>query len=402
MAFDTAQQQLMQHAQQQFSKAPPGIERISLPQAQHRILAADILAPMAVPPFSNSAMDGIAINLDSTDLDQVLPMQQAVFAGQDPEPLQIGQACRIFTGAVLPHGADAVILQEDCEFAGDTVVVKPSAMPIRCQQHIRQVGEDIALGDRVLQQGAILTAAAIGLLSSLGLYEVEVYQALSVALVSSGDELVAAGPQSLRRGQIYNSNQPMLAAILQSSSCDVSVFHVNDTLHETKLLLSSLASDYDLIITIGGVSVGDADFIKTAIDQLGHLDFWKVAMKPGKPLAWGQVAATPILALPGNPVSAFASMQLFALPFIRRLQGRCESSKVLEHYPIALDQPLSPRREEFLRVRKIIHQQKIWLEPYAHQGSGVLSSVVHADGFARIANNRQTQSGDLVQFIAFA
>ena len=405
-SFDQAKSAILSKAEQWFSSRDRLSYKLEVEQAFGQVLAQSIEAPINVPNFANSAMDGIAFSFADVDLSQPIDIGLTVYAGQNPASLKPGKACRIFTGAALPEGADTVILQEDCDFTDDLVSIKLEQQSSAFQgQHVRQIGEDLRRGQHVLNKGCRISAAEIGLLSSLGIRSVAVYKPLSIALVSTGDELIDASiadSQDLEKGQIFNSNGPMLANLLSRHYCQVQRHHVADDLDATLALFDSLANEVDLIITIGGVSVGDADFVKQAIDKLGHIDFWKVAMKPGKPFALGQVKEVPLLGLPGNPVSAFASMQLFALPFIAALQGVAREDKLDEYYPVLLAKSLQPRREEFLRVKKVFHDNKIYLQPYSHQGSGVLSSVVFAEGFARITNDGETSSGDLVRFVPFS
>ena len=398
-SFDEALSRLLNSAE-----CIVGQERVSVNAAFNRVLAENIVAPIAVPAFDNSAMDGIAFAFDDVCVSERLPITQTVFAGHAPKALKAGDVCRIFTGAPLPVGADTVVLQEDCEFISatepDLGLVKIVDNAIRKGQHVRQKGEDIGQGDEVLYKSTRLSAAQIGLLASLGVVKVAVFKPLKVAVVSTGDELRNAG-DDLGIGEIYNSNGPMLCAALQGLGVDVQAFHVEDELAATKAVFAEAAAKFDMIISVGGVSVGEADFVKQAIEEQGQIEFWKVAMKPGKPLAFGHVTGIPLIGLPGNPVSAFASFQLFALPFLRICQGEEVKLASEQKLPIILAASITPQRETFLRVSRVLKEGQYYLKPYPSQGSGVLSSVAFSEGFARVPRLKQTCSGDLLTFIPF-
>ncbi len=330
-----------------------------------------------------------------------MPISQTIFAGIEPKPLKPCTAARIYTGAMIPEGANTVELQENCDITEKQVTFH---QPQQIGQHIRLKGEDIQQNSCIVKQGTRLSPQHIGLLASSGIAEVSIYKPLTISLIVSGDELVSP-PSPLKAGQIYNSNLPLLTAALSQSGFTVNTHHVVDDLSATKNILKRCIQTSDIILTTGGVSVGDADFIKTAINQLGEINFWKVAMKPGKPLTFGYVKdnekRVPIIGLPGNPVSAFASFNLFALPFLYKLQGWLEPTPPLARLPITLNKALNPKREEFMRVKREEKSGKLTLTPFKKQGSGVLSSVVFATGFARIPNNQVTENGDLVTYIDF-
>ncbi|MCK5881466.1 MAG: molybdopterin molybdotransferase MoeA [Sinobacterium sp.] len=393
-AFDEALERLLAAA-----TCIAKVEIIEVSAAFNRVLAEDIFAPISVPPFNNSAMDGIAFKCDATNLSAPIALTQTVFAGYEPKPLALGEACRIFTGAAMPDEADTVVLQENCcfESEGFVRIVEGS---VTAGQHVRSKGEDLNLGGLVLSKGSRLSSAHIGLLASLGVAQLKAYKVLKVAVVSTGDELRLAG-DTLRPGQIYNSNGPMLCAALNGLGFDALAFHVKDDLDATVEIFEQAAKESDVVFSIGGVSVGDADFVKQAIERQGAIDFWRVAMKPGKPLAFGSVGGRPLLGLPGNPVSAFSSFQLFAVPFLAACQGALLESVEQQFLPIELVAGMAPKRETFLRVSRVTIQGKLWLKPYASQGSGILSSVAFSEGFARIPQGVETESGDLVTFIPF-
>lgn len=367
-------------------------ETIPLAQARGRILAADTAARVDVPPAANSAMDGYAFQIPDGPAPWRLPISQTIAAGSAPQPLQPGTAARIFTGGEIPPGANAVAIQEECEHDGDQVVIQ---VAVHAGENIRPRGQDLQLGQIIARKGDKLSAVHLGLLASCGVDSVSVQRRPRVALLSSGSELVEPG-HPLTPGQIYNSNLYLLGGLLQDWGCElIRQECVADDLEQTRNLLRSVAGEADLIISTGGVSVGDADYLKAAITSLGELELWKVNLKPGKPLAFGRVGATPILALPGNPVSAFTTAVLFVKPFIEGLYGRPLQELSFEDRPagFAIRQPR--RRPEFLRVR-LEHNQ---LQPFANQSSGVLSSVLWASGLAWLASDTTVAEGDLLPYL---
>jgi molybdopterin molybdotransferase len=361
------------------------------------VLAEDVYASCHVPPQDNSAMDGFALRCADWQQGKALPLSQKIFAGAAPLVLLEGTAARLFTGSVVPEGADAVVLQEDCEFNDAHVVI--NEMPVT-GQHIRRAGEDIQKGQLLLSKGVRLAAKHIGYLVAAGVTYVNVYEALKVGLLATGDEICEPGTQ-LAIGQIYNSNLYMLKAELEQLGCVVQAIFERDDVDKISDAFLVLCSENDVVLSIGGVSVGDADFVKQAISRRGSLSMWKVAMKPGKPLSFGCMLDKPVMGLPGNPVSAFATFHLFAKPFLQTMQGLQQACSESMFYPLHLDRALQPKREEFLRVRKVLLNGEWWLMPFQHQGSGVLSSVVWASGFARVPMNALTQHGDQVVYWEF-
>jgi len=369
-------------------------ESVPLEKALGRVLAAEVRSTVDVPPSDNSAMDGYAVR--SRDLHRPgdsLPVSARIQAGEAPMPLAAGTAARIFTGAVIPAGADAVVMQEKTREVDGFVQLDE---PPLAGNNIRRAGEDMRAGEPILPAGIRLRPQELGMLASTGIEALEVVRRLRVAVVSTGDELVAPG-RALEPGQIYNSNNPMLRALLDALGCELSLFrHVPDTADATRRALAAAAESADLIVSSGGVSVGDADYVKAAVEQLGRLDLWKIAIKPGKPLAFGRVSETVFIGLPGNPVSAFVTFCLFAAPVIRKLQGR------LDHFPTPVRLPAgfsvpAGTREDYLRARP----QNGRLQRYPHQGSGVLSSVVWAGGLARVPADTAVAEGNLVEYIGF-
>ena len=392
ISFDEASAKLLAAVDITKNKEP-----VNILEACNRVLAVDIFAPCYVPPHDNSAMDGFALRAEDVASTSTLPISQKVFAGMAPESLQQGTAVRLFTGSVIPDGADTVVPQENCDYDDEKVTINELSEP---GLHIRRRGEDITEGQKIITQGTLLKPGHIGLLASLGIATVEAYKVLKVGLLSTGDELVDPGT-ALQAGQIYNSNSPMLKAELEKLGFIVEVRHAEDTLELITEAFRQLGENNDLVLSIGGVSVGEADFVKAAVESLGSLDLWKVAIKPGKPLSFGHIAGTPAMGLPGNPVASFATFHLFAKPYLYKMQGLQEEERALQSIAIQLERPLSPKREEFVRVQLQVVNGEQKLVLYSHQGSGVLSSVAWASGFARIPMNITTSDGDKVPYLPF-
>lgn len=355
-------------------------------------------------------MDGYAVRCaDVAQAGVVLPVSQRIAAGSAGDLLAPGSAARIFTGAPVPEGADAILMQEDCEAlaTGDGLgQVRINAVPPQ-GQWIRRAGEDITRGAVVLSAGTRLTPAELGLAASIGLHELQVACRPRVALFSTGDELVMPGevpPEQMRPGAIYNSNRFFLRAMLLRLGCEVTDFGiVPDRRDATIDALRSASAAHDLILTSGGVSVGEEDHIKPAVESLGTLDLWQIAMKPGKPFAYGQIprdgGAAHFMGLPGNPVSSFLTFALLVRPFVLRLQGVVDVAP----QPIAaradFTWPKADKRREFLRVR---HNAAGGLDLFHNQSSGVLTSAAWGDGVVDNPAGQTIASGDTVRFIAFS
>lgn len=375
-------------------------ESVALETAFGRILAAPIQSSIAVPPLDNSAMDGYACRVADLEQDGCCTVSGVCYAGQAPKTLAAGQVLRIFTGAPIPIGADAVIMQENVQtIAPDQIRVQQ--LP-ESGENIRRAGQDIQQGQIVLPAGTRLAAAEIGLLASIGVAELNVYRRLRVSVLATGDELVAAG-QPLAVGQIYNSNAPLLVSLLQQLGCNViNVAQVPDQPDILRQMLLDAAETSDLILTSGGASVGDADHLKPVLQQIGAIEQWKVAIKPGKPLVWGRVDtaidSVPLIGLPGNPQSVWVTFLVLALPYIRRLQGQTERLQP-SYLPVAagFSRPKPQGRAEYLRVRLDNGQ----LIAHPNQSSGVLSSAVWADGFALIETGQTVALGQPVAFLPF-
>ncbi len=376
------------------------VERVGLREALGRVLAQDVVSPLDVPGHDNSAMDGYALRAADTGPDgALLPVAQRIAAGHPGEPLAPGTCARIFTGAPMPEGADAVVMQEEVELEGDAIRIRRQ---VAAGENVRPCANDVARGAVVLQAGERLRPPMIGLLASLGVPEVTVVRRLRVALLNTGDEIVEPG-RPLAEGQIYNSNRYTLTATLQQLGCEVvDLGQVEDTLEATRAALREAARRADLIVTSGGVSVGEEDHIRAAVEAEGELALWRVRMKPGKPLAFGRVGDTPFIGLPGNPVSVFVTLCLFGMPYIRVAQGRREPfpAPARARLARAVERPL--KRREFIRVRLETRPDDLPLaQPFPRQGSDVLTSTVWADGVLEIPEGMTFAEGTALNFWSF-
>ena len=395
MSFEKALAQLLASV-----TATQETEPLSLTQALGRVLAEDQRAGLDVPPNDNSAMDGYAVRVADLQAANGKPMRvsQRIPAGVDPQPLQPGTVARIFTGATIPEGADAVVMQEHVQLEGDGVIISAATLQ---GDHIRRRGQDIAKGAVVVPAGVRLQPQHLGVLASIGIAEFACYKRLRVAVLSSGDELAQPG-QVARPGQIYNSNRYSLIGLLQQLGLEwIDLGTVVDTLEATQVALAEAAQQADCIITSGGVSVGEEDHIKPAVEALGEISLWKLAIKPGKPLAFGRVAGVPFMGLPGNPVSAMLCFQVLARPVLLKMQGASAAIREGVQLPIQYQRSKPQLRREYIRVQRLETEQGVMLQPYANQSSGVLTSVAWADGYAIIPAGATVAPGDRVEFIAF-
>ena len=385
-----------------------GVETASTFEADGRVLAADVVSGLQVPGFDNSAMDGYALRAeDVLNGHHELPVTQRIAAGTTGQPLQPGTVARIFTGAPVPPGADAVVMQEDCELLGDAVGAVPARIGVKGTplpgQHIRREGEDVQRGQCVLSAGTRLGPAELGLAASIGMAQLQVARRPRVALLSTGDELVMPGsvaPQDMPPGAIYNSNRFFLLNLLRRMGCEVTDLGiVPDSRAATLTALQAAAAENDVILTSGGVSVGEEDHIKPAVQSLGTLDLWQIAIKPGKPFAHGRIGAAHFMGLPGNPVSSWVTFLLLVRPFVLRLQGVQDVAINSIAARADFDWPQTDKRREFLRVRRNANGG---LDLFANQGSGVLTSVVWGDGLVDAVPGQPILYGQTVRYIPFS
>jgi molybdopterin molybdotransferase len=396
-SLDDALAQLLAHA-----AALDGCERVATFDADGRVLAQPLVSQLQVPPQDNSSMDGYALCCaDLADLAQALPVSQRIAAGSAGTTLVPTTVARIFTGAPIPPGADAVVMQEECELQPDGSVRVMA--PPEPGQWIRRAGEDVTRGAVVLAKGARLTPAELGLAASIGMDALTVARRPRVALFSTGDELVMPGavaPEHMPPGAIYNSNRFFLKALLKRLGCEVSDLGiVPDQREATIAALRGAAANHDVILTSGGVSVGEEDHIKPAVQSLGHLDLWQIAIKPGKPFAYGRVADAHFIGLPGNPVSSFVTFLLLVRPFLLKLQGAAQSAPTSVSARADFSWSRADKRREFLRAKRNLTGG---LDLFANQSSGVLTSAVWGDGLVDNPPGSTIAAGDVVRFIPFS
>jgi molybdopterin molybdotransferase len=380
------------------AKVSEVVESRSLAQALGCVLAQDVRSPVNVPPHDNSMMDGYAINRADIQPGLVVDVSQRIPAGTAPQALQTGTAARIFTGAPIPAGANAVVMQEMAQASEAGVVFE--TLP-QAGENIRRCGEDIAADSIILKAGQRLRPQDLSLIASVGQAAVDVFKPLTLVTFTTGDELLQPG-QAPQAGKIYNSNHTLLNSLVAQLGFNwVDLGQVEDTLSATQAALKKAASLGDVIITTGGVSVGEEDHIKPAVESLGSLNMWQVKMKPGKPLAFGEVLGKAFLGLPGNPVSAFTTFNLFARPFLLAMQGAKDLTPKSVWVSADFDWLKPGFRREFVRARLENQQQTSYAQLYHHQGSGVLTSTVWAEGLVVIPEDCVIHRGDKVEYISF-
>jgi molybdopterin molybdotransferase len=372
-------------------------EAVNLAQALNRVLATDIYSQLNVPPADNSAVDGYALRIKDIIPGESILISQRIPAGKAPHALKENTVARIFTGAHIPEGANCVVMQENIILNDQQthICISEELIP---QQNIRSMGQDIKTGVCILSKGDVLTPQRLGLIASMGITELNTYKPLKIAIFSTGDELVEPG-QAVREGQIYNSNRYLLSGFLKSLNFDIlDLGVISDNLEHTLSALKKAVAEADVVITTGGASVGEEDYVQAAIHKLGKVDFWKVAIKPGKPVMLGNINNTPILGLPGNPGAVFVTFLILARPFLLHKQGVKNSQPTPYSLAISFDIKKSGKRREFIRVRR--NSDNI-LELHPNQSSGMLSSTSWAEGLAIIMEETAPKKGDFVSFIPF-
>jgi molybdopterin molybdotransferase len=393
LPFDQAKERLLAGA-----TPVSDIEDLDTAEAAGRALARDLVSPLTVPPFDNAAMDGYALRAaDIPAPGTPLPVSQRVAAGDVAQPLAPGSAARIFTGAQVPAGADTVVMQEYCVAEGDGVIVNlcPPA-----GEHVRRAGSDLQAGQVILAAGSRLSAAALGLAASVGIARVPVFRRLRVAIFFTGSELLMPG-QPLTPGHIYNSNRYVMRGFLQDLGAEViDLGIIRDDRDATRQALRQAAAAADVIVTSGGMSEGDEDHVTAAVKAEGRIDVWKIAAKPGKPLAFGAVSSgsreAAFIGLPGNPVSVWAGMLTLVSPFLRRCQGYTALEPLGQRLRADFDYTVKGNRMEFVRVRR---NDRGGLDIYPTQDSAIISSAVWADGVASIPAGAAIRPGDLVDYL---
>jgi molybdopterin molybdotransferase len=369
-------------------------EEIPLLDALGRTLASGIVAGIDVPPADNSAMDGYVLRHADWKEDSNIPLSQRITAGTVPQPLQAGTAARIFTGAEVPAGGDTVVMQEHCEGSDSEVRIQKLPVP---GANIRRRGQDISAGQKVLAPGQRLRSQDQGLAASLGIAKISVYRRLRVAILSTGDELVEPGTQAAP-GQIYNSNRYTMKAQLLAWGFDVIDMGVaRDDPQTVREMMIQASENADVLITSGGVSVGEEDHVKNVVASLGAIELWRIAIKPGKPFAFGNVRGTPFIGLPGNPVSVFVTMLVVARPFLFASQGIRDAMLTPVRHVARFDKKGSSR-EDYLRVRT----GAAGVELFSNQSSGVLFSTSWGDGMVRQKVDEDIRAGDLVDYLPYA
>jgi molybdopterin molybdotransferase len=390
LSVDDALAQLLSAA-----KPVADVEEVETLEATGRVLARPQRSTMDVPPMDNSAMDGYALRISDLKGGS-LKVDQRIMAGAIGRPLQPGTAARIFTGAPIPPGADAIVMQEDCAVEGDHVIIRKTP---KAGEWVRRAASDIGKGGEILPAGKRLLPQDTGLAASVGIKSLPVFRRLRLGLFFTGDELVMPG-EPLQAGRIYNSNRFTLRGLAKVFGCEVRDYGiVPDTLQATREVLRRAAGECDVVVTSGGVSVGDADFVKPAVEAEGSLLMWRIAMKPGRPLAFGAIGKSFFIGLPGNPVSSFVTFLIFVRPFLLKTQGMTHVTPREINARADFDWPQPDARREFLRVK---WNAQGGLDLYPTQDSAVLTSTAWADGLVDNPASRAIRKGETVRYLPYA
>ncbi len=382
------------------ARPPAGARSVALDEALGGVLARDVPSPIDVPGYDNSQMDGYAVRAADVAGDgALLPVSQRIPAGALARPLAPGSAARIFTGAPMPAGADTVVMQERCRVEGERVWIPG---PAKQGDNVRPRGNDIRAGQVVLEAGERLRPQHLGLAASLGIAQLALHPRLKVAYFSSGDELRLPG-EPLGPGQIYNSNRYTLAALIRRVGAEgVDLGRVADTLDATVVALGRAARVADVVVSSGGVSVGEEDHVRAALEQVGELELWRIAVKPGKPLAYGRIGDADFIGLPGNPVSTLVTFCLFVRPFLLRRMGARRLEPRFWPVRAGFEWPRAAQRREFARARLVDRGGGTPVaELHPRQGSDVLSSTTWADGLVEIPEGTTVARGDVLRYLDF-
>ena len=374
----------------------PALETCRLMDALGRVLAEDVHSPLAVPFDDNSAMDGYALRAADSSVE--LRVTQRIAAGSCGVKVEPGTAARIFTGAPIPPGADAVVMQENCQLEGDRLQLLQA---VGSGENIRTRGQDIAEGDVVFSAGRRLRGEDLGVLASIGMGQVSVRKRLKVAILSTGDELVEPSPDAgLKPGQIFNSNRYTLHGLLSELGAEVLDFGlVADTPEATASALEQAAAAADLVISSGGVSVGEEDHVKSQVEKLGELRLWKLQIKPGKPLAYGRIGDTPFFGLPGNPAAVFVTFSMLVRPWLQQRQGMSATAPLSLQARADFERSRAGGRQEYLRAKACMRDGELWATLHSNQSSGVLSSVSWANALVVMPPGATVAAGDRVELL---
>ena len=383
----------------------PGSDVLPLSAALGRVTTHDVLAPISVPPFDNSAMDGYAVfAADLIGSNTLLPVKDRIPAGAIGQKLSRGESARIFTGARMPSGPDAVVMQENCESVDHKESLIRVLQPVKAGENVRKLGNDICKGSCLFRAGHRIKSTDIGVLASLGIENIEVKRKLNVSLLTTGDELQSPG-ESLAPGRIYDTNIAMLSSMLSELGCSVTAHHaVADTFNETLRVFEEAAAESDCVISTGGVSVGEEDHVRNVVDSLGVIDLWKLALKPGKPFAFGRIGSDGFspkffFGLPGNPVSAFVTFGLIVRPSLFVMMGCKPKAPISFKVDTDFERTDISEREEYLRSRLDFSAEAVTACPLKNQSSGVAVSLSEADGFIVVPSFTKVNYGDRLRFI---